>query len=82
MPINVTIDIPDEAVSELSAATGASNKAEFETWVQERLKATVRAYRRKQTEVTETAKVRAAQDALEVAVQAAEDAVDTDIVLG
>ena len=80
--ITVDIIIPDANVAEVSAATGATTKAQFQDWVRDRVKEAVRAKRLAEAEAIETAKVQAAQDAKETAVNNAVNAVDTDIVLG
>lgn len=79
--ITVDIVIPDAHVAEVSAATGATTKAQFQQWVRDRVIEAVRAKRGEETLQLEIAKVKAAEDAQEAAVQAAIDAVDTDITL-
>ncbi len=79
--INVTITIPDALVARVSAATGASTKAEFEGWVRDRVKETVVSYETEQAIQAEDAKVEAAEADKQAAVEAAESTADTEIVL-
>jgi hypothetical protein len=77
--ITVTITIPDASVAEVSAATGASTRTQFQDWVRTQVKAEVKAYRVSQAHATEKAKVAVVEEAKRAALQAAEDSADVTL---
>ena len=77
--INVTITIPDAHVAEVSAATGATTKAQFQDWVRTQIKGVVKAHRVATAHEAEQIKVQAAEQARTDAMQAAEASDDVTL---
>ncbi len=69
--VEVTITIPDAHVARVSAATGATTKAQFQNWVRSKVKRAVVSYETQIASEAENEKIRAAETARTTAVDAA-----------